>query len=159
MSFIGIVAYENIENCIDKKLEKELNVNREKIFDIKEKNIENIKNISFETIIIAREFNNKEILKRIIEKANYLIVNSDIKENLDMLLNMKATIITYGFNSKATITASSVQDEEMIICVQRTMQTIKGKIIEPQEFIVPIYENVECTMSIITTLLLYGKII
>ena len=37
MSFIGIVAYENIENCIDKKLEKELNVNREKIFDIKEK--------------------------------------------------------------------------------------------------------------------------
>lgn len=159
MPFIGIVINENVEKSINKKIEDCLEIKEENLFNIKEKNIENIKNIHFETILLTRKFKDEENLKKLIEKTNYLIVNTDIKENLNMLKNIKANIITYGFNSKATITTSSVEDEEIIICIQRAIQDIDGKIIEPQEIKMPIYENVECTMFLITILILYGKII
>ena len=78
---------------------------------------------------------------------------------LNLLENIKATVITYGFNSKATITASSVEEEEMMLCIQRSMEDKEGKVIEPQEVKIPLCENVNCTMAIASCLLLYGKII
>lgn len=44
--------------------------------------------------------------------------------------------ITYGLNSKATITASSIHPERALICVQRCFEDIHGNRIEPQEFTV-----------------------
>ena len=157
MALIGIIVNEKEENYLDKKIEKELNLGEGNVLYIKEKSIENIKNISFNTIILGKKFKNTELLKKILEKANYVIVNSDIEDNLKLLENIKATILTYGFNSKATITTSSIQDEKIMICIQRAFKNAKEKKIEPQEIETEIIKNVECTMAIKSCLLLYEK--
>lgn len=159
MPFIGIISEEHTENCIHKTIVEQLKLNESSVLFIKEKSIENIKNITFETIIITRQFKKVEQLKKILEKATYLIINSDIESNLHLLENIKAAVVTYGFNSKASITASSVKDEEMMLCIQRAFENKEKKVIEPQEIKLPICENVNCTMATATALLLYGKII
>ncbi len=54
--------------------------------------------------------------------------------------NKKSLIVTYGFNPLSTITASSIGAEgenvSFICCLQRSLPTLKGKILEPQEFLV-----------------------
>ena len=159
MPFIGIISEENTENCIRREILDKLQLNESNVLFIKEKSIENIKNIKFETIIIAREFKKQEMLKNILKNVRYLIINSDIESNLNLLENINTSVITYGFNTKATITASSVEKEEMLLCIQRTLQNKNGKDIEPQEIKIAINENVNCTMAVSTLLLIYGKII
>lgn len=159
MPFIGIISDENTENCIHKELLKNLKLKESSVLFIKEKSIENIKNIKFETIILNRKFKNMELLNKILQNVKYLIINSDIESNFNLLENIRATVITYGFNTKATITASSVNEEEIMICIQRNIKNKNGQILEPQEIKVEIYENVNCTMAIVSLLLIYGKII
>lgn len=179
MPFIGIISDEKSENLICQKVQKELNLSDSSVLYIKEKSIENIKNIKFETILLAREFKKVDILKKMLKETKYLIVNSDIETNLNVLDNLELTVITYGFNSKATITASSVTDEEMLICVQRSLVDKNGKRIEPQEMNVGRIDKQEINldgyneeqnfksesikdasniMAIISILILYGKI-
>ena len=157
MPFIGIISEENTENCIDRKITEKLSMQESSVLFIKEKSIENIKNIKFETVIITREFKKVELLKKILQNCTYVIINSDIQNNLSLLENINATIITYGFNSKATITASSVNEEEIMICLQRTIENKNKEKIEPQEIKMEIYENANCTMAIASILLIYGK--
>ena len=159
MPFIGIISEENVENCIRREILSKLKLRESNVLFIKEKSIENIKNIKFETIIILKQFKKQEILKKILENATYVIINSDIVENLNLLENIKATIITYGFNSKATITASSVGEEEIMLCIQRTFKNKNGENIEEQEINILINENTNCTMAVAALLLIYGKII
>lgn len=159
MPFIGIISEDNTENCIRREILDKLQLRESNVLFIKEKSIENIKNIKFETIIIARKFDKIEYLKKLLENSTYLIINSDIESNLNLLENIKATVITYGFNSKATITASSVEEEEMLLCIQRTLKDKNGEDIEVQEVKLPINENASCTMAVSSLLLIYGKII
>ncbi|MDR0405289.1 MAG: hypothetical protein LBH54_00695, partial [Clostridiales bacterium] len=63
-----------------------------------------------------------------------IFVNTDDAESVSTLSNRKAYVITYGFNSKATITASSVNDSHMVLCLQRAIVDLRGNEIEPQEF-------------------------
>lgn len=158
MSFIGIVSEENVENCIRRSLLEKLELRESSVLFLKEKSIENVKNIKFETILLAREFKHPEKLKTMLEDTPYLIINSDLEKNLELLENVKATVITYGFNSKATITASSVEEEEILLCIQRAIEDKNGNVIEPQEIKLPLCENVNCTMAVASCLLLYGKI-
>ena len=68
-----------------------------------------------------------------------IIANSDDKGVLRFVSSMHAQIITYGFNSKAAITASShIDDGSYVICVQRAMTDIHGEPILPREFSVDI---------------------
>ena len=157
MSFIGIISEESVENSIRREILEKLKLRESSVLFIKEKSIENIKNIKFETIILARKFKNIEVLKKILENAKYVIINSDIENNLNILENIKATVLTYGFNAKATITASSVEDEEMILCLQRTLQTKSGKNIEPQEMRISLCEDASSTMALATILMLYQE--
>ena len=163
MAFIGIIADEANENWMKKKLKDQLQVSESSILFIKEKSIENIKNIKFETVLLAREFKNLEVFKKLLEGTKYLVVNSDIANNLNILDNLELTVITYGFNSKATITASSVTEDTMLLCVQRNIQDIKHRTIEAQEISVDIEadseKQVSYRMGVETILLLYGKII
>lgn len=66
------------------------------------------------------------------------IINADDRSIFKLLKGNKTHLITYGFNSKASITASSVQQEELNrcvqCCVQRTLTTFSGRKLEPQEF-------------------------
>lgn len=155
MSFIGVICEENIEGFIVNTITEKLQIKKESLIFIKENNIENIKNIKFETIVIMRKFKENNTLKSIIKKALYIIINTDIINDLQLLEDVKATVVTYGFNTKATITASSVEDEEMLICLQRNLKPKNGKTLEPQEIRTPIYGNTNCTMAIIIIEIIY----
>lgn len=157
MPFIGIISDENVENCIRREILDELKLRESSVLFIKEKSIENIRNIKFETVIIARKFKNMELLKELLKKVKYIIINSDIDTNLQSLDNIQAVVLTYGFNSKATITASSVKEDEILLCIQRNIETKNGETIEPQEIKVELKENPSCTMAIESILLLYKK--
>lgn len=160
MSFIGIICENKNE-----KLIKEIfnNIKNRKIIIFNEDNIENFKNITFETIAIissdTKILDKNEILKNIISKAKYLIVNADIYGYLKIVNNMNLNILTYGFNSKSTITASSVDDENILICIQRNIFNINNIMIEPQEIKISKKNNklnTALTMGVTAILLLYG---
>ena len=66
------------------------------------------------------------------------IVNVDDIDLITLLQGMKHSFVTYGFNTKASITTSSIGDrvfkDTFICCLQRSISTRNGKIIEPQEY-------------------------
>ena len=140
MSFIGF--------CVDKKQEKILEHELKKdklntVVAINLKSINNIKNVKFETIIINNNIKNlqeKEEFKKIIANAKYLIINSD-EVDLNILQDLNAISITYGFNRKATVTMSSIENEEIILCLQRNIKTIQNRLLEPQEIRIEMNEN------------------
>lgn len=67
-----------------------------------------------------------------------MIVNADDSGLLSLLQGLKQHMVTYGFNTKASVTTSSVGDtmleSSFICCLQRTISTRNGDIIEPQEY-------------------------
>ncbi|MFR5766326.1 MAG: hypothetical protein ACLUF5_07135 [Clostridia bacterium] len=156
MFFIGIVSEEKNEKHIKDILKQK--IENENVVFINEKNIENIKNIKFKIIVLNKGIDNKNI-KNILLNAEYLILNSDINVKIDLIESLDLKVITYGFNSKSTVTASSVTEEEMLICVQRNIINIKGKKIEPQEIniekdiMLDNYDN----MYIMCLATIYGK--
>lgn len=66
------------------------------------------------------------------------IVNVDDCDLISLLQGMKHRFVTYGFNTKASITTSSIGDtvfkDGFICCLQRSISTRSGKLIEPQEY-------------------------
>ncbi len=163
MACIGIVADKNSEQEIEKILlekSKEYN-NIFTIIIVNEKSINNIKNIKFETILIYKNIiKSEDVFKQILLNTKYLILNSDIEKPLKIVENIDITIITYGFNSKATITASSVNENEILLCIQRNILNLNKKLIEPQE--INIYtktQNKHIEMAVFCIMLLYGMIL
>ena len=136
MTFIGFLTEKKDENKFKKELKTILQKSNIKavVVAINEKNIENVKNIRFQTIIIDRNIENAETdkLKSILKGTKYLIVNADVIY-MEKIQNMNLTLITYGFSSKSTITASSVDGEDMLFCLQRSVHSINNKKNEPQE--------------------------
>jgi len=65
---------------------------------------------------------------------DYLVVNSDDREILPFLPGTQAKLITYGFNNRACITASSVSDDGLQVCIQRAFNGMDGAERLPQEF-------------------------
>lgn len=161
MSFIGIITENkkeiNVKNIISKNIEANVII-------INEKNIDNIKNVKFETILICginqKVFKKDEILKKIISNVKFLIINSDINRHLDILSNLNVVVISFGFNQKSSVTASSVNEDNILVCIQRNMKDINDKTIEPQEIRVEV-ENKSCNIhniiGCICVLLIYGK--
>lgn len=137
MSFIGIISSEKQTQQIKKEIGNQLKDLKVEIICINSKSIENIKNIKFETIII---YDNLEKLKQqetyikeIILNSKYLVLNADANINSQILKNINVKTITYGLNQKATITASSIGENEIIICIQRAFKNLYNKVIEQQE--------------------------
>lgn len=148
MFFIGVVTNQKNEIYIKNKLSDLLP--EENIIFITEKNISNIKNIKFETIVIDAKINNKTDFRKILSNAKYVILNSDIEMDVELFTNLSLTVLTYGFNNKATFTVSSVTENTIIICLQRIILSKNNQPIEPQEFQMEITENIE-TYAIIAT--------
>lgn len=144
MTFIGIISdcksFETIKEYL--KNEEELNL---KLIFINKRNIENIKNIRFETIIIDSKLNSLEqekgILKNLCKYAKHIVINSDINSEYEELNENKAKIITYGLNSKAIVTVSSITDSNILVYLQRSLKDKKGKIIEVGEQLIKTQEN------------------
>ena len=145
MPFIGIVGKVNDNNFIKNALVKNATTNKFEVININKNSIENIKNIKFDILVINDNIfellDNSKYLEDIIKQATYIIINYDIKNNLPLLKNTKLNIITYGFNAKSTITVSSIKEESILVCVQRNIKKIDGKIIEEQEFNIKVEKN------------------
>ncbi len=141
MFFIGVVTNQKNEEYIKNKLSNV--VPAENIIFITEKNILNIKNIKFESLLIDSKINNTTELRKIISNSKYIILNSDIEMNLDAIKNLDLVVITYGFNNKSTFTVSSIEENDIIICLQRIIFNKKGNEIEPQEYELKIDKDID----------------
>ena len=142
MFFIGIVTNQKNELFIKKKLENIMPVSS--IIFITEKNIDNIKNIKFETILLDNQIiKKKKEIRKIISSCKYLVLNNDMEIDDSIIESMDLTIITYGFNGKSTFTISSIDENKLIICLQRIIFKENNIQIEPQEYEVKIDENVD----------------
>ena len=140
MIFIGIVTDSKSENNITELLKNNNSLNENNVIFIKEKNIDNIKNVHFDTVIINREFEKMEELNNLLNNAKNIVINMDVNINWKELNIISANIITYGFNSKSSITISSVTDDDVLICVQRNINSNYGEI-ELQEIKIENKEN------------------
>lgn len=175
MTFVGVVTDGKDEEFIINNIESNLRDKSVKVISINNNSIDNIKNVKFETILIDDVLTNdkrkesinskekREILKEIIKNSKNIILNSDIVENLEMVKNLNLSVITYGFNSKATVTMSSLDDDNMLVCLQRNIRDIDGAIIEQQELYVNLQDkagriNNTKRLGMLTTKLFYkGK--
>ena len=128
MSLIGIIA--------KKKDIKEIKNNLDIVYEVIEinnKSIENLKNIKFEQIIINKDLalnkQEEEYIKKLINTTKYIIINADI--NIQILNNIEIDkplkIITYGFNSKSTISISSVKEDYIILSIQREIEKLNNE--------------------------------
>ena len=166
MPFVGIVSKENDSNFIKNAISKNSKENNFEIININKKSIGNIKNVKFDVLVICENIEkilkNSSYLEEIIKKADYIIVNYDVKENLSILKNVETNIITYGFNAKATITISSIKEEKTMVCIQRKINGINN-IIEEQDFNIEIEKNnvnkLYNVLVIFTILAIYGEIL
>lgn len=162
MAFIGIITSNKNEEILKKSVLNILKNSQTKhnVIVINEENIDNMKNIKFNSIIMNKENNIKEnkkiILKQILKNTKYLIINSDVYTRLDMITNINIAVITYGYNLKATVTASSINEEKILLCIQRNIK-IDNKIdIEPKEMYAEILaSDVYITMAANIIKLLY----
>ncbi len=81
-------------------------------------------------------------LKDCLAYRNIMIINSDDKRIFPLTLDTGSTLITCGLNGKANVTVSSVSNcmefDRIQCCVQRTIRTLSGACLEPQEFAVNI---------------------
>lgn len=155
MPFIEIITDSKSQNQLNKVITKQM-VNNCELLYIKEKNIENIKNIKLETLVLNRKIENIELINKIAENTKNIIFNLDLNKEIT---NAESKKISFGYNSKSDITISSVKDDEIMICIQNTIESIYGKKVEPQEVKVDIKNdvNVYNIMIIIALTALYAR--
>lgn len=154
MSFIGILSENKVFENIKSKLVELANLKKFNIISINSKSIENIKNISFELIIIDSDWNkiqNKEILENLTKKSKYILVNTDINKITNEIEAKK--LITYGLNQSAQITVSSITQSDILIFIQKNFKTNKNKIIEVAEKRLKLSES--CKLKTYEILILY----
>jgi len=135
MSLIGIVAKKKDINAIRKEI-KDKNI---EIIEITKESIKNINHIKLEEIVflqnIKLETQEYKYMNEILSNTRFLILNSDIEIEIlsELQIDKPIKLITFGFNSKSTITISSVKDEKIIVYIQRDIETVDGEILEMQE--------------------------
>ena len=116
--------------------------------------------MKFDTFLLGKKITEEqEMIREIAKRTDYFILNSDVKENLQLLENLDLKIITYGYNQKASITTSSVEDERVIVCLQRGIKNIYQEEIEPQEmeFKTDKNENNSAILELASLLFLFSR--
>ena len=81
MPFIEIITDSKSQTQLNKVITKKM-VNDCDILFIKDKNIENTKNIKLETLVLNRSVENDELMSKIMKNSKNLILNLDLNENL-----------------------------------------------------------------------------
>ena len=153
MPFIEIITDTKSQMQLNKSIKKE-QVNNCEILYIKEKNIENIKNIKLETLVINKKIEDMEKISKIIENTKNVIINLDFNK-----IEKQNKFISYGYNSKSDITISSIDEDEALIYIQKEITSIFGRKIEPQEVKVKLKSdiNIYNIMIIIALNVLYTR--
>lgn len=164
MAFIGVVTEPRMELQIRQNLRRKFEkINEKKTIILVNKNsIKNLFNVKFDFLIIDRNiFNNNDDLIKIILNSNRIIVNADYDENLEPIKNLKLNVITYGMNSKATLTLSSVGDNEVLLSLQRAIKNYNKELVEPQEIKISgknLSKNLYMEMILAIFLIIFDKI-
>lgn len=136
MSFIGIITESKREIELRQILKKHFESlgHRHTIMNINNKNIDNIKNVKFDIIILdVNILGQNANVEKLIINAKVVMVNTDLEENLNCVKNLKLRLISYGLNPKSTITVSSIDECKIMVTLQRSIKTLSGNIVEPQE--------------------------
>lgn len=152
MVFIGVVTDSKGEKNILELLKHNNFINKNNVIFIKEMNIDNIKNVHFDTVIINRKFDKMDELNVILKNAKNIVINMDVNIDFKEIEIVSANIVTYGFNSKSSITISSVTEDDVLICVQRNIYNKFGKI-DIQEIKLEINERYDIYELIIVVVL------
>lgn len=157
MSFVAIVTDTKSEDELKKVIDSYM-IQDADIMYIKEKNLENIKNIKLETMVINTKIQDKQLIQRILNNTKYLVINSDLNSLDDYSIDLK-DVITFGFNSKSDITMSSREEEKTFLSLQKSVKSIYGKIVEMQDIRadVPFNTNIYNIMIIVALTLFYAK--
>ena len=164
MPFIGVLSKESDSNFIKNEICKAETKNNFEIININKKNLPNLKNIRFDALVIKDRLsdllNTSNYIEKIIENANYLIVNNDIENKVDIEKNQDK-IITYGFKSNTDVSISSIKEENIMICIQRKIKKANNEILEEQEINVKIGKhNINKLYNILalyTILMIYNE--
>ena len=137
MAFVGIIAndrdFKNIRKTFSKKdISKSVS-----LIEINENNIENLRNISFETLIFCRqlECDNLDLsyLDKICKNLSYLVINSDFNLHIPFSINESCSVITFGLDQKATITISSISENGFVLSLQKNIMKSNKEIYEMEE--------------------------
>ena len=143
MPFIGIYTGNKQFRLIKAKIIDCINLKEENIIRISNQNIENLKNVKFETIVISKpleDIEKNEYLEKIIKNVKYLILNGDVDLKLFINSKEKINLITYGMSQKSTITMSSINDESILISLQREIMNIYDKCVSMKEINIELKE-------------------
>lgn len=157
MSLIGILTETKNKVYLKEALKKR---QLENVFFLTEVTAQNMRNVKFDTFLLGKKIIKKqETIREIAKRTDYFILNSDIKDNLLLLENLDLKIITYGYNQKASVTTSSVQEGKVIVCLQRGIKNIYQEEIEPQEIELEMDKNANdsAILELASLLFLYAK--
>ena len=164
MAFIGIVTESRFELQIKQNLKKEFerkNIKKTMIV-INKNSVKNLANVKFEFLIIDKNiFLNNDDLTKIILNSDRVIVNADYDENLEAIKNLKLNVITYGMNSMATLTLSSVSEDGTLLTLQRAVKNSRKELVEPQEIKITgnnLSKNLYLEMILAIFLIIFDKI-
>ena len=118
MTFIGMIS----DHKSFDKVKEELKEPQLELININKKSIGNI-------------------IEKLCSKSKYVIINTDINLQFEILNQDKTNIITYGLNQKADVTVSSITDTNILIYLQKNILNRKNQIIEIGEKRIKISEN------------------
>lgn len=140
MAFVGIITSPQKESVTEKQLQalwRELGIEKNQVLLIHKHNISSMQHIHFQIVMIQQDnpvlHESMDALKVLLEHCEYVILNTDIAMQLEKLGHLKLQIITYGFHLKSTITASSLEQDQVQLCLQRSIQNFHHQLIEPGE--------------------------
>ena len=80
-------------------------------------------------------------------EASIILANSNWLKEIKNY-NICGNVISYGLNEKDCITASSIGDNDMQICIQRSISFANGKTCVPQEIKVPLNKDYNTELQI-----------
>ena len=137
MSFVGVIANDRDAKVIRKMFAKKNISKTISVLEINENNIENGRNISFETLIFCKDLNctskQNVMLNQICENASYLVINRDFVFHTLPTENNTCTTITFGLNQQSSVTVSSISESGFVLSLQQNVSTLNDKIYEMEE--------------------------
>lgn len=151
---IGLPAYEDLN-----QLKLFINNNCKEIFNNFNFTTELESNMEIDILILNKPINFVEKWILNTKKNGYIILNSDISILKTNYFVEGRKIISTGLNQKSTVTISSVENENVQICIQRKIENIKNKIVCQQEFFFQTHDlNINHALIFVSLLIILDKI-
>lgn len=105
-----------------------------KVMIITNENIDKYVEQNIDILIIEEKIEENKELELLCNQSKFIMLQDSI--NLEIKLKKNISVVTFGFNHKSTVTISSVDNEKVIMCIQRRIKGLRNKVIEPQEIVI-----------------------